>query len=250
MYYICVPCRENAKTVGLVLWKARQVLSESHREYHFLVADDASQDDTANVLDRYQHALPMTVFRHREPMGYSATLEGLLRRALQASDRPKRDCVITMPADFTVSPAILPDLIKRFESGADVVIAEGVEGEPTMGGRWARRAAAWLLRPGVSVPGVRDLLSGVFAFRLMTLKRALGGADRALLVTDGTCANAELAARIAAEARQIAALDIPRDGLRPDVARRTGGLRLALELFRLGRTLQVPEPQVAVQRAS
>src|SRR5438876_2891803 len=94
MIYVCVPVHNEARTAGLVLWKVRQVFTAFPREYQLLVLDDASTDDTGEVLASYAKVLPMTVVTHRERRGYAASLEELLRLALQRTDRPKRDCAI------------------------------------------------------------------------------------------------------------------------------------------------------------
>ena len=114
--------------------------------------------------------------------------------------------------------------------------------------RLVRTSQSWLLRPGLRVPGIRDFLSGCYALRLATLKNCLR--DRpALLDTDGWCANAELVARAAAHARQIAALSLPpgREATRPEAGH---AVRLALSLYRAGRRLHVPPPTVPVARVA
>ncbi len=250
MLYICIPARNDSRTVGLLLWKIRQVFAEYPREYHLLVADDASEDDSLAVLDRYQHALPMTVFRHTERRGYAATMEELLRHALRKSDRPKRDCAVTFPADFSVSPEVLPELIKRFESGADVVVAESIGAEPSVGGRLIRHAARWLLRPGFKLEGVDDPLSGICALRLVTLRKAMRDRSDGFLQTEDRLANAELLARAAAAARQISAIPVTAEHLRPEASHARTSLGVALDLFRAGREIEIPEPQAAIQRVS
>ena len=40
MIYVCIPSHNEAPTVGLLLWKIRQVFSGFPREYHLLVVDD------------------------------------------------------------------------------------------------------------------------------------------------------------------------------------------------------------------
>ncbi len=112
MIYICVPSHNNAATVGLVLWKARQVLAAFPREYQLLVADDGSTDTTEELLSSYGGVLPMSVTKHPTSRGYAATVEELLRQALRLTDRPKRDSAIVLNADFSVSPSVLPDLIR------------------------------------------------------------------------------------------------------------------------------------------
>src|SRR5882762_1047137 len=127
MIYVCVPVHNEARTAGLVLWKVRQVFTTFPREYHLLVCDDGSTDGTAPVLAAYAKVLPMSVVTHRERRGYAKSLEELLRLALQRTDRPKRDCAITLHADFIHSPESMEDMVKHLESGADLVVAELVE---------------------------------------------------------------------------------------------------------------------------
>jgi glycosyltransferase involved in cell wall biosynthesis len=247
--YVCIATHNDDPTVGLLLWKLRKVFQEFQREYHILVADDASTDGTKETLETYQRALPMTLIRHEEARGRAAVLDSLFRDALGRSDRPKRDCVATLPADFSVSPAALPNLIKRFESGADVVIGEvDLEREP-VGTRLVRKSASWLLRPGIAVPGVRDLLSRVAIIRLVTLKNCYRDRPQALLQTEGVCADAELVARAAANARQVATVGVPPYRNGEDHVYALPVLATALRLFRAGRQLQIPAPQVEVQRS-
>ena len=95
MIYVCIPAHNEARTAGLVLWKVRQVFTAFPREYQLLVLDDASTDDTGEVLAAYAKVLPMTIVTHRDRRGYASSLEELLRLALQRTDRPKRDCART-----------------------------------------------------------------------------------------------------------------------------------------------------------
>ncbi len=248
MIYVCVVTRNQSATAGLVLWKLRKVFQEFPREYHILVADDASNDGTSETLDTYQRSLPLTLHQHEKPLGWAACLEELLRDALRRSDRPKRDCVVTLPADFSVSPAVVPDLVRRFESGADVVVGEVDGADPSLGMRLVRRHAAWLLRPGVSLPGIRDLTSGVSLIRLITLKNCLKERPDGLLASSGASTHAELVARAAAGARQISAVGVAG---RPEAAAEYtlgDALGLALDLLRSGRRLRIPAPTAPVSR--
>src|SRR5439155_1022168 len=140
MIYVCVPAHNEARTVGLVLWKVRQVFTAFPREYQLLVADDASSDGTAAVLASYAKVLPLSIVTHRERRGYARSLEELLRLALQRTDRAKRDCAITLHADFVHSPECMEEMVKRIESGADLVVAEQRE-QP-----WRQLLAAWQAR--------------------------------------------------------------------------------------------------------
>jgi glycosyltransferase involved in cell wall biosynthesis len=203
MLYICIPSRNEAQTVGLLLWKIRQVFTDAPREYHLLVGDDASTDATPDVLAPYTKVLPLTVLRQDRHVGYARTLERLLRHAVTLSDRPRRDAAVVLHADFLHDPATIPELLKKFDSGADLVVAESQgEGAPTRGHRLLRRYAPLLLRRRGRVPGVRDTVSGFLAMRLSVAKDALPG-NGPVLMSDGWAANAELIARAAAVSRKV-----------------------------------------------
>jgi glycosyltransferase involved in cell wall biosynthesis len=204
MIYVCIPSHNEAPTVGLLLWKIRQVFAGFPREYQLLVLDDGSTDATGEVLQPYARVLPLTVIRHTERKGYAASVQRLLRTALELTDRPKRDAVILMHAEFTHNPQVIPDLVRRIESGADLVIAEGrLEREPSLSQRMLRRFASQLLRGTVTVPGVQDLVSGFAIVRLVALRNAMRSHVNGFLVTDGWAANAELYWRTGRYARRV-----------------------------------------------
>jgi glycosyltransferase involved in cell wall biosynthesis len=217
MIYVCIPSRDEAKTVGLLCWKVRQVFAEFPREYQLLVGDDGSTDGTREVLERYQKVLPLEVIRHARPEGAARTVEELLRLALERTDRPKRDAAIVLHADFTHAVEQLPELIKRLDSGADLVVAQGtLAGDEPRGYRWLRRWAPLLVPRRARVAGVRDLVSGFVALRLASVRAALQGSDP-LLTLDGWAARAELIAKVGRQARRVDVLDAPE---RPDLRER------------------------------
>src|SRR5207245_1084189 len=99
------------------------------------------------------------------------------------------------------SPESMEDMVKRLESGADLVVVEQVEqrGQASRALRLARHWAPRLLR----IPGLRDTMSGFVALRLIVLRQALRSDGTRLLLTDGWCASAELLARLTRHARRV-----------------------------------------------
>ncbi|MGH7560992.1 MAG: glycosyltransferase family 2 protein [Gemmatimonadales bacterium] len=205
MIYVCIPSYDEGPTIGLVLWKIRRVFEEFPREYQLLVVDDASTDETPEVLEPYSRVLPLTVVRHATRRGYAKSVEELVHLTLERTDRPKRDALVLMHGDFAHGPQYLPDFVRRLESGADLVVGEAVslEGEPSRSMRLVRRWSRLLLPGRFRIPGVRDMVSGFAAFRLITLRNALRHPTATLLGSDGWAASAELLARAARHARRI-----------------------------------------------
>jgi hypothetical protein len=182
------------------------------------------------------------VVRNPERRGYAASVESLLRLSLERTDRPKRDAAVVMQADFSHGPAFLPDLVRRLDSGADMVVAESsLAGEPSRSRRLVRRFGPLLLRKAVHAPGVSDVLSGFVALRLVTLRNAIRETDR-LLTMDRWVANAELIGRTARFARRIDTVPvIERHDLRQRPSR-VEPLETALELWRARSRLHLPPP--------
>ena len=192
------------------------------RTPRILVVDDASTDGTAEVLEPYRRVLPLTVFRSATRQGYAASLEKLIREAVSLSRYPKRDAVLVMQADFTDGPEVIPEMLRRFQGGADLVAGRAVDArEAPRSVRFARFGAGLIVKqPPASE--VEDPFCGFRMYRLIALKRALkevpdGGA---LLEHDGWACSLELLNAVTPHLRSAAQVDIS-----PDYSRRYRGTR-------------------------
>lgn len=237
MLYICIPSFDEAPTVGVLLWKIRKVFQEFSREYEILVYNDASTDATAETLESYTKVLPLTILGGETRVGYAGALTELCRAAAQRTRYARRDAVITMQADFTDQPEHIPELVKRFEGGADVVVAEsgGVTNGPKQVQR-LRQFAPWALRWSVKTPGVKDPFSSLRLYRVSVLRDAFKvAANNPLLAGEGWAANVDLLLSTLPHARRVETVSMEqRYDLRPRPSR-VKPLADVLNLYRFGR---------------
>jgi len=236
--YLCIPSRDEERTIGVLLWKVRRVMLELGRDYRIFVLDDGSTDGTPALLEKYKRLLPLTILREERPKGYRHALERLLREAAGRATYPKRDAIVTMQGDFTENPDHLEALIKTYEGGADIVAGSLEEDvvDPPRRVRIARWLGEMALKRAYAGAPVGDPLCGFRAYRVVVVKKALRAAgDRPLLTREGWAANAELLKILVPFTRRIAEAPL---GLRYDIRWRGSRVRplsTAREILRVAR---------------
>jgi glycosyltransferase involved in cell wall biosynthesis len=212
--WVTLPVYNEEHTAGVLLWRIRQLFGELNRDFRILALDDASDDGTYEVLEPYARVMPLTLLRNETREGRGRCIERLIREVVSRSRYPKRDGLLLMQADFTDGPEAIPEMLRLFQGGADLVVARPSETEQAPRAiRAARAGASWLVK-GMEVPeGVEDPLAGFRLYRLVLLKRAIEnlGKDEALLRHDGWAANLELLSAVAPHLRRAEHCDVPID---------------------------------------
>ena len=252
MLFVCIPVHNEAPTAGLVLWRIRKMFADFPREYELIVFNDGSTDSTAEVLAPYADALPLTILGGKEHVGYAKAVDSLLRTALNRCRYPRRDAVVLMQGDFTDQPEHIPELVKRFEGGADIVVGEpAVDDNVPKPVRQLQRIGRWIASRFAKVPGVNNPLGSFRLFRVTVLRDAVRAAgEKPVLEGDGWGANVDLLLAMAPHARRIESVSLTsRYDLRPR-ATRIRPWHDALRLYRFGRASKARRPQLRLAEPS
>ena len=238
MIYLCIPAHDEARTLGVLLWKVRKVMKDFGRDYRVLVHDDGSSDGTTELLEKYKRVVPLDVTRASTPQGQGASLEVLLEHAVEVSPYPKRDVVVTLQGDFTEDPAEIVPMVKAIEGGADLVCGAVKDAPGKSRGRrfteWARHR---LLKGAIAGAPVEDPFCGVRAFRVIVLKKALRSESFGSLAgLHGPVLNLSLLRVLVPFARRLTELPVT---ARHDLRQRPSRLRILSELRALNRARHV-----------
>ncbi len=252
MLYIGIPSHNEASTVGLLLWRLRSVMHEVAREFEILVYNDGSTDGTAEILGSYADVLPLTVLGGKEHVGYARALDALVRAAAERTRYPRRDALITMQADFTDRPEDLPEIIKRFEGGADIVVGERQVSEAwPRPARFLQKVAPYITRAYLkTLVDSKDPYGTLRAYRISVLRDAVKDSEgRPLVQSTGWSANAELLVKLTSIARRTETVPAsPRYELRPRESR-LRPWRGALDLYRSAKAISGATKRLAVAKA-
>ena len=237
LLYFCIPSYNEAPTVGLLLWRLRKVFLEQPREYEVIVLDDGSTDATRETLEPYRSVMPLTVIGGKR-VGYAGAVDALCREASRRTRYPRRDAIIIMQADFTDQPETLPELLKLFDGGADIVVAERPADAMTVPApvRTLRKFAPWITRPFVAVPGIRDPFGSLRLLRVSVIRDLIKErGDAPLIEGEGWSANVDFLLRAVPHARQVVAVDVtPRYDVRSRESR-VNAWADGMALFRFAR---------------
>ena len=186
MIHVALPAYNEAENIGALLLEMCRVFAEAlpASAYRITVVDDGSNDDTAERVLGFQRAFDQTTFprgavdlvRHETNRGLSEAIRtGLTTCAERAQDR---DIILTMDADNSHLPGLVPSMVRLIHEGHDVVIASRYQpGARIVGLTWQRQGlslgASWLMRSLFPIQGVRDYTCGFRAYRAGLLKRVI-----------------------------------------------------------------------------
>lgn len=164
---VITPTYVEAENIEEFLRRARAAVPSAD----ILVVDDNSPDGTADIAEKTAAELGnIDVLRRPTKTGLGSAYRAGFTIGLEKG----YDALVQIDADLSHDPAVLPNLLRELESGADLAIGSRyVPGGEIPHWPWFRRALSrYGNRYGSFVlgTGVKDATSGYRAYRADTLK--------------------------------------------------------------------------------
>ena len=159
---IVLPCYNEGAHVLQEIERITAAMSASDLTYEVLCIDDASTDDTLDVLRHAQRTYPhLRILPFRRNGG-----SGTTRRI--GTQQARGEIVVWTDADMTYENERIPELVRilRDDATYDQVVGARTTEEGTH--KWARVPAKWLIRKiaeWLTKSRIPDLNSGLRAFR-------------------------------------------------------------------------------------
>lgn len=109
------PCYNDSGTIATVVITADRTLRELADDYEIIVANDASTDNSAEILDELRKIYPrLRVLHHSTNHNYGGNLRSMFAAAT-------KDLIFYTDGDGQYDPAELADLYRRLAPDVDVV---------------------------------------------------------------------------------------------------------------------------------
>jgi dolichol-phosphate mannosyltransferase len=173
---IVLPAFNEERDLPLLLEGIEQTMEQNSVPYEVIVVNDGSTDGTRSIAKEAACDMPLWLIDHDQNRGLAGALDSGFRTALDRANPD--DVIITMDADNTHPPGLIPRMVTMVREGRDVVIASRFErgarviGVPRFRGilTLGARLTFGLLFP---IRGVHDYTSSFRAFRASVIREAL-----------------------------------------------------------------------------
>ncbi len=145
-------------------------------DYEIIVVDDGSTDGTADAAREAAKIWNVRLVQHPRNLGLAAAIRTGLTTAIELADDD--DVILTMDSDGTHPTSLIPEMLKKAEQGADVVIASRFRpGSRVMGLSLPRHllsiAARVCFTTAFPAKGIRDYTCGYRIYRVSKLREAI-----------------------------------------------------------------------------
>jgi dolichol-phosphate mannosyltransferase len=192
---IVLPAYNEEKSLPALLNRLDIMFEESDLNVEVLIINDGSTDATVDIVRNYDGPLPIRLTDLQPNRGLAEAIRTGLKESLVLSRAG--DVIVTMDADNSHPPGLIPRMVSLIREGSDVVIASRYQaGSRIRGLSFFRRTmsygASWIFRLFSPVAGVRDYTCGYRAYSAEVLQAAFNRYGHELIQQTGFGCMSEL----------------------------------------------------------
>jgi len=186
--HVLLPAYNEEASLPPLLARVKSAMEAGGLAYHVIVVNDGSTDRTLEVARRHAQLMPLTIIDHGRNRGLG---EAMRSGFLKAGELVwAGDVLVTMDADNTHPPDLIPSMLARIREGYDLVVASRFVAGGRMVGlrphrRLLSRGAGLLMKALFPVEGVTDYSCGYRAYSAAMLQQALAVHGPALVEEQG-----------------------------------------------------------------
>lgn len=175
MIYVMLPAYNEEASLEKMMDRMHPVMEAGKMRYRVVIVNDGSTDKTLEVAQSLGKRFPIQVVNHERNKGLGEAIKTGLG-TIRGLSRPE-DIIVTMDADDTHPPDLIPTMVAQLEKGNDLVIASRyVEGAKEVGLSFKRKVlskgASLLLQTLFPIKGLKDYTCGYRAYKAALIKRA------------------------------------------------------------------------------
>jgi dolichol-phosphate mannosyltransferase len=172
---VALPAYNEEASLPELLERLGEAFADSNLSYEIVIVNDGSKDATESIIQQFALQMPVHLVNHTVNQGLGITIRDGLREAMERAD--ERDIIVTMDADNTHPPGLIPRMVQMIHEGCDIVIASRFEHGGTVKGVPFNRhllslGARVLFTIMFPTQGVRDYTSGFRAYRVSVIRQA------------------------------------------------------------------------------
>lgn len=199
MIRFITPALNESPNLPRLFGRLESSLAAMGREGELVLVDDGSTDDTVQVAEAHRGRMAVRCVSHPTNLGPGAAFRtGFI--AARSLHRPG-DLWCTLESDNTSDPAILSEMVRRAEGGADLVLASVyAPGGKVLGTSRTRKAlSVWantLMRSAFGLPDVHTFTSFYRLYRGDFMLKALDAWGDDLVAERGFTCMAELLVKL------------------------------------------------------
>jgi len=172
--YFVVPAFNEEENMDFLLSNISRFMNFFGYDFHIIVVNDGSTDNTVTVVTRMQRQIPITLINHESNYGPGVAFKTGFKKALEMTRDV--DMLVTIEADNTSDLCVLNKMLEQCKRGNDLVLASVYGEGKVVGAPFHRKAlsrgANIMMQLIFRIKGVNTFTSFFRVYSASMMKRA------------------------------------------------------------------------------